>query len=111
MENFNTNTLNNNPTNSANTTNNLPLQTFQNISTANSNACQITAQIKQNGNVVGYSLSNGTDVDLATAVDLTKKNQIANVGVATNQGVEYLRSLPDNNSSNNLSNLPVKTIQ
>lgn len=99
--------------NNTNNTNNLPLQTFETISNAstNSNSCQITAQIKQGGNVIGYSLSNGQDVDLQTAVQMTKNNEIANVGVATNQGVEYLRSLPDNDESNNLSNLPTKSIE
>lgn len=89
-----------------NTNNNLPLQSFENIPKPNSNACEILAQIKSSGDVTGYKLSNGQIVDLQSAVAMAKNGEIKGVGVATNQGKEYLRSLPDGNESNNLSNLP-----
>ncbi len=93
-----------------NNTNNLPMQSFQNIPTPNPNACEIIAQIKNAGDVTGYKLSNGQTVDMQTAVTMTKNGQIKGVGVATNQGSEYLRSLPDRNEANNLSNLPTESI-
>ncbi len=92
-----------------NNTNNLPMQSFQNIPTPNPNACEIVAQVKSSGDVTGYTLSNGQTVDLQTAVNMAKSGQIKGVGVATNQGTEYLRSLPDGNEANNLNNLPTES--
>ncbi len=89
-----------------NNTNNLPMQSFQNIPSPRPNAYEIVAQIKTSGTVSGYKLSNGQMVDLQTAVQMTKDGAIQGVGVATNQGVEYLRSLPDATVANNLANLP-----
>ncbi len=87
----------------------LPMQSFQNIPEQNPNACEIVAQMKSGGDVSGYQLSNGQVVDMQQAISMTKQGQIKGVGVATNQGKEYLRSLPDSDPANNLSNLP--TIQ
>lgn len=86
--------------------NNLAMQSFETIPNANVNACEIVAQVKSSGDVTGYQLSNGQTVDLQTAVQMAKNREIKGVGVATNQGTEYLRSLPDNDASNNLGNLP-----
>lgn len=86
--------------------NNLAMQSFETIPNANPNACEIVAQVKSSGDVTGYQLSNGQMVDLQTAVQMAKNGEIKGVGVATNQGSEYLRSLPDNDPSNNLGNLP-----
>ncbi len=89
-----------------NNTNNLPMQSFQNIPQPNPTACEIVAQVKSSGDVTGYKLSNGQMVDLQTAVSMAKNGDLKGVGVATNQGKEYLRSLPDATEENNLSNLP-----
>lgn len=85
---------------------NLAMQSFETIPNANANACEIVAQVKSSGDVTGYQLSNGQMVDLQTAVQMAKNGEIKGVGVATNQGTEYLRSLPDSNPNNNLGNLP-----
>ena len=37
---------------------------------------------------------------------MAKMGEIAGVAVATKKGNEYLRSLPDDDESNNLGNLP-----
>ncbi len=86
--------------------NNLAMQSFQDIPTPNPAACEIVAQVKTSGAVSGYKLSNGITVDMQTAVTMAKNGSIKGVGVATNQGSEYLRSLPDGNEANNLNNLP-----
>ncbi len=86
--------------------NSLAMQSFQNIPTPNPAACEIVAQVKTSGTVTGYQLSNGITVDMQTAVTMAKNGSIKGVGVATNQGTEYLRSLPDGNEANNLNNLP-----
>ncbi len=86
--------------------NNLAMQSFQNVPTPNPSACEIVAQVKTSGTVSGYQLSNGQTVDMKTAVTMAKNGEIKGVGVATNQGTEYLRSLPDGDEANNLNNLP-----
>ncbi len=109
--------MNNNQANQSNQTNqsnqanqnmgnSLAMQSFQNIPTPNPAACEIVAQVKTSGTVSGYQLSNGITVDMQTAVTMAKNGSIKGVGVATNQGTEYLRSLPDGNEANNLNNLP-----
>ncbi len=66
----------------------------------------VTSLVKQSGKVTGYKLSNGEVVSKSEGVSLAKAGEIKNVGVAHRKGTEYLRSLPDNNEGNNLSNLP-----
>lgn len=72
----------------------------------NANAKEITALIKDNGRVVGYQLNGNEILEKAAAISLAKQGGIKNIGIAVNQGNEYLKSLPDNTESNNLSNLP-----
>ncbi len=85
------------------------MNTFDSISQANANALEITALQKSNSQVTGYQLSNGQIVNKQQAISMAKNGEIKNVGVATNQGTEYLRSLPDGTQSNNLDNLPTVT--
>ncbi len=80
--------------------------TFAQIPTPNANACDIVAVQKSGSTVTGYQLSNGQVVDKQQAISMAKSGGIRGVGVATNQGTEYLRSLPDNTTSNNLDSLP-----
>ncbi len=100
--NNNKNMPQNNPQNNQSPT----MNTFDTIPTPNPNACTIVAQVKSGSTVTGYQLSNGQTVDMQQAISMAKNGEISGVGVATNQGTEYLRSLPDSNPSNNLSNLP-----
>ena len=84
----------------------LPLNTLQEIPTPNSNAQQIVALVKEEGRVTGYKLSDGRIVSREEGVQLAKDVGIQGVGIATNRGTEYLKSLPDETENNNLGNLP-----
>ena len=69
-------------------------------------ALSITGIIKRSGKIAGYQLSNGEQITKDEGVAMAKQNRIRGVGIAKNQGTEYLRALPDGNERNNLSNLP-----
>lgn len=84
----------------------LPRMAFKEIPEAKENAKEITALIKSGYSVVGYQLSDGTKVDKQQAVSMAKQGDIKGVGIASNKGTEYLKSLPDDTEQNNLSNLP-----
>lgn len=70
------------------------------------NAQSITAVIKKNGRVSGYMLSNGEILPKEEAILRAKSGGINNIGIAMRDGQEYLRSLPDASTSNNLSSMP-----
>ncbi len=82
------------------------MNTIKEVPTASSSASQITAVVKDGSTVTGYQLNNSQIVSKEEAIALARNGQIANVGISTNQGTEYLKSLPDNTTSNNLDNLP-----
>lgn len=92
--------------NDTNTLSELPLQTFQDIPTPNANAQQIVALVKEEGRVTGYKLADGRILSREEGVQLAKEGGIQGVGVATNKGTEYLKSLPDGSEENNLGSLP-----
>ncbi len=87
----------------------LPLNTLQEIPTPKSNAQQIVALVKEEGRVTGYKLSDGRIISREEGVQLAKEGGIQGVGIATNRGTEYLKSLPDGTENNNLGNLPSVT--
>ena len=89
-----------------NNTSELPLLALSEIPEVQADAKKITALVKDNGTITGYQLSDGSVVDKAQGVALAKQGQIYGVGIATNQGTEYLKSLPDVTEENNLGNLP-----
>ena len=73
----------------------------------NNNLESITAVIKNSGEITGYELSNGQRISKEEGVKMAKDGNIAGVSVSVSKkGEEYLRSLPDQNESNNLSSLP-----
>jgi len=74
-----------------------------------SNALSITGIVKKSGKITGYKLSDGQTVNKEQGVQMAKNNRIRGVGVAANQGTEYLRALPDGKEANNLANLPTIT--
>lgn len=84
----------------------LSLQALKEIPEARADAKEITALVKDSGTITGYQLSNGSIVTKEQGVELAKQGQIAGVGIATNKGTEYLKSLPDITEVNNLGNLP-----
>jgi hypothetical protein len=81
------------------------------IPTPNSDAAQITGLVKESGKVVGYQLSNGQTLGKDEAVAVAKQGGIQGVGISERNGNEYLKSVPDNTESNNLSNLPAVSVE
>lgn len=68
----------------------------------------ITAIMKHSGEITGYELSNGEQITKERGVELAKVGDISGVSVAiSKKGEEYLRSLRDDDESNNLSSLPI----
>jgi len=84
----------------------LPLMAMKEILEPHSNAATITALVKDGGAVVGYQLSNGQTLSKDEGVALAKQGGIFGVGISERGGTEYLKSVPDDTESNNLSNLP-----
>lgn len=94
------------------TTGKLPKNINKNIPTPNDDANEITGVIKYGSRIVGYEIQNGHQVDKAAAIEMAKNGELKGVAISVSaKGDEYLRSLPDDNESNNLSNLPTITIK
>lgn len=84
----------------------LPMNAMKEIPTPNADAKEIVGLTKESGKVSGYQLSDGRVVDKEEGVTLAKQGEIQGVGIATNKGTEYLKSIPDQSEDNNLGNLP-----
>ncbi|MDR2889375.1 MAG: DUF3892 domain-containing protein [Lachnospiraceae bacterium] len=76
------------------------------IPTPRADAQEITGVVKESGKVTGYQLENGTMMDKCDAIATAREGGISGVGIASRQGSEYLKSIPDEDESNNLGNLP-----
>lgn len=88
----------------------LPMAAMDEIPTPCADAVSITGLVKEQGRISGYQLSDNRIISRAEGVSLAKSGQIKGVGIAHNKDTEYLKSLPDDSESNNLSSLPtVKT--
>ena len=61
----------------------------------NKDAKTITGLIRKNGKVSGYELSDGRVLSKREGVALAKQGGIRGVAIASRNGSEYLRSLPD----------------
>ncbi|MBE6066813.1 MAG: DUF3892 domain-containing protein [Clostridium lundense] len=74
----------------------------------NNSANSIVAVGKDNDNeIVSYKLDNGEILSRDQAISMAKEGGLKGVSVAkSRKGEEYLRSLPDDDESNNLKNLP-----
>lgn len=87
---------------------NMTLTGTQFESQSDANKQSIKSIIKKSGEITGYELSNGEQITKEKGVELAKAGAISGVSVSTSRkGEEYLRSLPDEDESNNLSSLPV----
>ena len=84
----------------------LPKLAMDEIPTPAADAVSITGLAKKSGKISGYQLSDNRIVSREEGVALAKNGQIKGVGVAHNGDTEYLKSIPDNSESNNLSSLP-----
>lgn len=72
----------------------------------NKDAQSITKLVRKDGRVAGYELSDGRVLSKREGVALAKQGGIRGVAIASRNGSEYLRSLPDGDESNNLGDLP-----
>ena len=84
----------------------LVMQTLDQIPQPGPNAKRVTGLVKEGGRITGYQLSDGGLVSKPEAVSMAKQGMIAGVGIAHRGDTEYLRSLPNGNEHDNLSNLP-----
>ena len=82
------------------------MRTIKEIPAARPDAQKIVALAKENGRITGYQLSDGRVLSKADGIREARNGGIMGVGVSERRGSEYLKSLPDNDSGNNLSNLP-----
>lgn len=76
------------------------------IPEAKSDAKDIVGLVKSSGRITGYQLSDGSAVSKEDGVEMAKNGEIKGVGIAHRKDSEYLKSLPDDEEGNNLSNLP-----
>ena len=72
----------------------------------NKDAKNITRLVRKDGKIAGYELSDGRVLSKREGVALAKQGGIRGVAIASRNGSEYLRSLPDGDESNNLGDLP-----
>lgn len=72
----------------------------------NKDARTITKLVRKNGKIAGYELSDGRVLSKREGVALAKQGGIRGVAIASRNGSEYLRSLPDGDETNNLGDLP-----
>lgn len=77
----------------------------------NKDAKSISKLIRNNGKISGYQLSDGTILSKSEGVALAKQGGIRGVAIASRNGSEYLRSLPDGAESNNLGDLPSTSVR
>jgi len=84
----------------------LAKNTLDQIPQPTENAKRIVGLVKQGGRVTGYQLSDQSFVEKQDAVQMAKQGQISGVGVAHRGDTEYLKSIPNSNENDNLSNLP-----
>lgn len=91
--------------------NELVKNTLDEIPKANPDAKRIVGLVKENGRVTGYQLSDKTIVEKPQAVQMAKQGEIAGVGVAHRGDNEYLKSIPNDEENDNLSNLPAVTTE
>ena len=84
----------------------LAKNTLDDIPTPKSDAKDIVGLVKSRGRITGYQLSDGRTVSKEDGVAMAKAGDIKGVGVAHRKDSEYLKTIPDGNEGNNLSNLP-----
>lgn len=84
----------------------LAMNALDDIPDTKSDAKDIVGLVKSSGHVTGYQLSDGTVVSKENGVEMAKNGKIKGVGIAHRKDSEYLKSLPDGDEGNNLSNLP-----
>lgn len=84
----------------------LPKLALDDIPTPKENAVKITGLVKHRGRIEGYQLSDDRIVSRSEGVSLARSGEIRGVGIAHRKETEYLKALPDDSETNNLSSLP-----
>lgn len=84
----------------------LPKLAFDDIPTPSEDAVSITGLVKHRGRIEGYQLSDNRIVSRSEGVSMARAGEIRGVGIAHRKDTEYLKALPDDNETNNLSALP-----
>ena len=84
----------------------LPMAAMDEVPQPKEDAVRITGLVKEDGRITGYQLSDERIVSRKAGVALARAGEIQGVGIAHNKGTEYLKSLPDDSETNNLSALP-----
>lgn len=84
----------------------LPKLALDEIPTPSEDAVSITGLVKHRGRIEGYQLSDNRIVSRSEGVEMAKSGQIRGVGIAHRKDTEYLKALPDDEETNNLSSLP-----
>ena len=80
--------------------------TLDQIPTPNQNAKKIVGLVKESGKITGYKLSDDTVVSKQDGVNMAKRGQISDVGIAHRGDTEYLKSVPNGSENDNIGNLP-----
>lgn len=86
--------------------NQFALNTFDDVPNPTNDAKEIVGIVKDKGKISGYQLSDGNILSKQQGVSMAKEGKIKGVGVASRNGTQYLKSLPDETENNNLSQLP-----
>lgn len=84
----------------------LPKLALDDIPTPKEDAVNITGLVKHHGRIEGYQLSDDRIVSRQEGVSLARSGEIRGVGIAHRKDTEYLKALPDDSETNNLSSLP-----
>ncbi len=84
----------------------LAINALDDIPETKSDAKDIVGLVKSSGRVTGYQLSDGSAVSKEDGVAMAKNGEIKGVGIAHRKDSEYLKTIPDGQEGNNLSNLP-----
>ena len=86
--------------------NQLAKNTLDEIPNPNADAKKIVGLVKERGRVTGYKLSDETFVAKSAAVQMAKQGEISGVGIAHRGDSEYLKTIPNGQENDNLTNLP-----
>lgn len=84
----------------------LAINALDDIPETKSDAKDIVGLVKSSGRVTGYQLSDGSAVSKEEGVAMAKNGEIKGVGISHRKDSEYLKTIPDGQEGNNLSNLP-----
>ena len=94
------------PNNKSNQSKKIPMAINEITPETRPDAKEITCLVKDSGRVTGYKLSDGKTLTKEQGISMAKEGGIKGIGVATRNGNEYLRTLPETDQATQLSKLP-----